>query len=176
MPTRLLGIELLGIERVASHLPETVVAQTLIDGYRCKGYLPDPDCDPVEGAIRLSRLDSNPFGDFLLHGNVVWHMEVWPIELLRMTRMYPPECDYLGIHKVVLGCRKKFGCFAGEIKGRQIVVDNDFGFKPNPERDKLPILGIKGRLHNHVVDGHHRTTLAIWEGKKKMTTITAYQK
>lgn len=167
---------LLGIERVASRLPEKVVAQTLIDGYRCKGHLPDPDCDPVEAAIRLSGLDSNPFGNFLLHGNVVWHMEVWPIDLLRMTRIYPPEHDHFGIHEVVLGCRKKFGCFAGEIKGCQTVVDNDAGFKPNPERDKLPILGIRGRLHNHIVDGHHRTTLAIWEGKRRMTTITAYPK
>ncbi len=93
-----------------------------------------------------------------------------------MTQMQPPQSDIFGLHRLMIASKKRFGEFAAAVKLTPETIENDKGFHVQPERDKLPILGIRGILHNHVLDGHHRTTLAIWEGRTSIQTLTAYSR
>ena len=166
----------LGIERKQFYVSPEEVAQILISGYLYKGHKATAGISVVQEAKRLSKLDNNPVGDWIVDPHITWRSEVWPISFLRATRMYPPENDPQNLHRIVENSGKKFGLIATALESNSSVVNNDVGFQPNPERDGLPIFGIRGRLHNHIVDGHHRTILAVWEGRKTMPTLTAYKK
>lgn len=164
------------VERLEENIPSQEVARVLIAEYACKGIsIPGYIADDGKKAQYLAGLDQNDVGKLLL-SDAIWHRELWPIELLRMTQIYPPESDIHDMYSLVVKGGKRFYPFAAEIKRFPEVIAADLGFAEQSLRDRLPIFGIRGKLHNHIIDGHHRTTLALWNGKSSMECLTAYKK
>lgn len=164
------------VRRLESNVSPRDVAQVLIDEYKCKGVEPPQDSSGVvELATRLTALDSNEVGRLLVDRNYVWHLEEWPLGALRITRMYPPQNDPYNLHQLVLEAKKRFGAFAEKLAQHPQIINTDSGFLPHLDRDKLPIFCIRGKWSNHVIDGHHRSTLAVWDGRSSMNCLTAYK-
>lgn len=91
-----------------------------------------------------------------------------------MTQMYPPENDPYQLHLLVLSASKRFDVLAQELKNHPYIIESDIGFESNAHRDGLPIFGIRGKIHNHIFDGHHRTIREVWNGGIYMDCLTAY--
>lgn len=123
----------------------------------------------------LNQLDNPDLGRLILDPQNKWHLERWPIDQLRITRMQPPKSDIFNMDELINKSDHKFLELAKRLKCRPDILEADPGFKKQPGRDLLPILAVRGRIHVHVLDGHHRTTLAALEEKDFMQVLTAYR-
>lgn len=164
------------VVRKEANIPREKVAEVIVAEYATKGVAAGNPQRPIEVAEIIGLLDNKDVSMLLIDPKIRWHLEEWPINHLRMTQMQPPESDVFNLHQLVAASRKRFRKFAEAVRLTPETIVNDQGFHVQPERDKLPILGIRGILHNHILDGHHRTTLAVWEGKTSMQTLTAYSR
>lgn len=157
----------ISVERIGKPVSHDGLAKIIEAEYACKGVL--------KKATHLLKIDNGDLLELMMNPNISWFKEVWPISSLRVTRMNPPWNDPYGLNNLIEISGKRFERLANMLKDNHEIVDSDIGFKPQPERDCLPILCLRGILHNHVIDGHHRTIGNVWRGQKRILTVTAYR-
>lgn len=163
------------VTRLGTNVPREKVAAVIVAAYRCKGIYPSAG-NILEQAVELTLEANGDVSQMITDPNISWHEEIWPISALRITGMCPPRNDPYEINSMIAQCGKRFVDFAGEIRQCPVVIQNDIGYNPQPIRDLLPLLGIRGKLNNHIIDGHHRTILAVWQGRTQMQCLTAYRR
>lgn len=166
----------LGVIKKEAHLSRKRVAEVIAAEYAAKGVCVGNPQNPDEVAAAIGNLDNQDLSHLLSNLKIQWDLETWPIKFLKMTQIQPPEKDVFGLHPLVMASGKRFQKFAETVKQLPRVIEEDQGFQMQPERDKLPIIGVRGILNNHILTGHHRTTLALWNGQSNMQVITAYRR
>lgn len=165
----------LDVTRVTKDVPRERVAEVVVASYICKGIKP-PTGDIMGQAFSLALEANSDISKAIADPNLIWHEEIWPIHALRITGMRPPEDDQHRIGKIIQKHRKRFLGFAGELITIPAAIESDIGYTVQPDRDRLPLLALRGKLNNHIIDGHHRTTLAIWQKATTMKCLTAYKR
>lgn len=163
------------VTRVRANVPITEVAEVIISEYAYKGIHPNSQ-EPISAAVELAETDQNEnIRKPLLDPQIIWHLEIWPVSLLRMTRIGRSPNDPLDLYALKTQCGKRFERFAMALRNsEEKIIEKDTGFQAQSERDVLPVLGIRGKLHNHIIGGHHRIIIAVWEGKSEAECLTAY--
>ncbi len=166
-----------GVERTDPDVPIQKVAQVLVAEYACKGVTLETENDNIiDQALGLTSLDNPDIRNLIADKTILWCEERWPISYLRITRMYPPKNDPHKLGLLVQKYHNRFERVAPALKGHSEIVSTDIGFQLQPLRDKLPILGVRGKFHNFILDGHHRTTIAVWKDQPTMNCLTAYRR
>lgn len=157
------------VRRLRNNIPIQVVANVVIEGYRCKG-IDSGNGNLLQQAITLTMAYESGIVGLLTAKDLVWSLEEWPVSGLRMTGMSPALVELLQ------SSHKQFGIFAKLLEERRELIDNDLGFRLDQIRDRLPLIGLRGRVRNHIFDGHHRVTLGEWNGRNKWSVLTSYHR
>lgn len=177
MPLKIEGLYLPDprVKKLESFVPREKVSQVVVNEYLRKGHVSGA-VSVIDQALQLLSEENPDLCDLLQDPQIDWHLEKWPIDLLRMTRINPNPNDPFSNYHLVLSSGKKFKKFAQQLLLHPEIMAKDLGFEVKPKRDSSPVIGIRGRLHNHIIDGHHRTTIFSWQGQNRIPCLTAYKR
>lgn len=166
----------IAVQRIGKPVARDELAGIIEAEYACKGVsIRNSTVGVLERSTSLLEIDNGDLLNLMQDQNIFWFKEFWPISSLRVTRMNPPWNDPYGLNDLIKTSGKRFEKLADMLKTHNEIVDSDVGFESQPQRDCLPILGLRGILHNHIIDGHHRTILSVWGGQHRILTVTAYK-